>query len=160
MDRSICLAVDVDADATTVFRAVSTTAGQRAFWTADCEAETDRARFGFVAAPGDLHVSVSTEPDKLVRMHVSSGFPFWEGSTWEWEIGGPGRSETDTGGAVPAPWVRRRVRRDRSRVHGADLGDDPGPAVPVREQWNPAAVLPGNLRMTAGPISSGPRHGD
>ena len=97
MDRSICLAVDVDADAATVFRAVSTTAGQQAFWTADCAVEANRARFGFIAAPVDLHVSVSTEPDKLVRMHVTSGFPFWEGSTWEWEIGGPGRSETGTG---------------------------------------------------------------
>jgi hypothetical protein len=97
MDRSISLALDVDADASTIFEALSTTAGQRAFWTADCDVETDRARFGFAAAPVDLPVQVSTEPDKLVRMRVTSGFPFWEGSTWEWEIGAPGRTDAGTG---------------------------------------------------------------
>jgi len=55
------------------------------------------ARFGFTAAPVDLQVTVSAEPDKLVRIHVTSGFPFWEGSTWEWEIGSPGRTDTGTG---------------------------------------------------------------
>lgn len=40
---------------------------------------------------------MTTEPGKLVRMHVTSGFPFWEGSTWEWELGGAARSETGTG---------------------------------------------------------------
>lgn len=148
MDRSICLALDVDADAGSVFRAVSTTAGQRGFWTADCDVATDRARFGFAAAPVDLHVTVSTEPDRLVRMHVTSGFPFWEGSTWEWEIGAPGRTEASSEGAVPAPRVRRRVRRDRPRLHGANLGHDPGPVSPVRDQPNPATLLPGNTRMT------------
>lgn len=34
----------------------------------------------------DLEVDVTTEPGKLVRMHVTSGVPFWEGSTWEWEL--------------------------------------------------------------------------
>jgi len=97
MDRSINLALDVDADASTVFQALSTTAGQRGFWTADCEVGADSARFGFTAAPVDLQVTVSAEPDKLVRMHVTSGFPFWEGSTWEWEIGSPGRTDTGTG---------------------------------------------------------------
>src|SRR6478735_10558413 len=67
MDRSISLAMDVDTDAATVFRAVSTTAGQRAFWTADCEVQENRARFGFVAAPVDLHVSVSTEAGPHAR---------------------------------------------------------------------------------------------
>ena len=35
MDRSITLAVDVDADLTRVTDTLSSTAGQRAFWTAD-----------------------------------------------------------------------------------------------------------------------------
>jgi hypothetical protein len=30
-------------------------------------------------------------------MHVTSGFPFWEGSTWEWELGEATRAETGTG---------------------------------------------------------------
>lgn len=96
MDRSIILAVDVDAGAARVFEILSTTAGQRAFWTADCDVSGDRARFGFAAAPVDLVADVSTEPGKLVRMRVSSGLPFWEGSTWEWELGEATRAETGT----------------------------------------------------------------
>jgi hypothetical protein len=29
-------------------------------------------------------------------MHVTSGFPFWTGSTWEWELGPALRAETGT----------------------------------------------------------------
>ena len=87
MDHSINLAVDVDGDPDRVFEILSTTDGQRAFWTADCDVSADSARFGFEAAPVDLLVDVTAEPAKLVRMHVTSGFPFWEGSTWEWELG-------------------------------------------------------------------------
>jgi len=87
MSRAITLAVDTQADAARVFEVLSTTAGQRGFWTADCDVSAERARFGFEQAPVDLEVDVTTTPDKLVRMHVTSGFPYWEGSTWEWELG-------------------------------------------------------------------------
>ncbi len=97
MSRSITLALDVDADAGRVFEALSTTAGQRGFWTADCDVSEDHARFGFEQAPVDLEVEVTSERDKLVRMHVTSGFPFWEGSTWEWELSDAARAETGTG---------------------------------------------------------------
>ncbi len=97
MERSITLATDVATDAQRVFEALSTTTGQRGFWTADCDVSATRARFGFAEAPVDLEVDVTTEPGKLVRMHVTSGFPFWEGSTWEWELGPAARSETGTG---------------------------------------------------------------
>ena len=96
MGRTITLAVDVDADPTRVSEILSTTEGQRAFWTADCDLSGDRARFGFVQAPVDLLAEVSTEPGKLVRMRVTSGFPFWEGSTWEWELGAASRSAAGT----------------------------------------------------------------
>jgi len=39
---------------------------------------------------------VTTEPGKLVRMRVTSGFPFWQGSTWEWELGTASRTEAGT----------------------------------------------------------------
>lgn len=97
MSRSITLAVDVDSDVSRVFEILSTTAGQRGFWTADCEVSADRARFGFTEAPMDLEVDVTTEPGKLVRMHVTAGFPFWTGSTWEWELSEPARAESGTG---------------------------------------------------------------
>jgi hypothetical protein len=96
MDRSITLAADLDQDAGQIFDILSSTSGQRGFWTADCDVETDHARFGFPQAPVDLITDVSTEPGKLVRMRVTSGFPFWQGSTWEWELGPAQRAETGT----------------------------------------------------------------
>jgi len=92
MDRSIILAADVEADRARVFEVLSTTEGQRGFWTADCDVSGDRARFGFPQAPVDLLADVITEPGKLVRMRVASGFPFWEGSA-----GWPGRSPGGAG---------------------------------------------------------------
>jgi hypothetical protein len=86
MDRSIILATDVQADPAGVFDVLSTTRGQQGFWTADCEVSGGHAR-----------ADVTTEPGKLVRMRVTAGFPFWEGSTWEWELGEAARAETGTG---------------------------------------------------------------
>jgi uncharacterized protein YndB with AHSA1/START domain len=94
---SITLAVDVDGDPQRVFEILTTTEGQRGFWTADCDVSLGRARFGFAQARVDLEVDVTSEPGKLVRMHVTSGFPFWEGSTWEWELGPATRAESGTG---------------------------------------------------------------
>ena len=96
MNRSVTLTVDVAADVARVFEILSTTDGQRAFWTVDCDLSPDRARFGFAHAPVDLEAQVTTEPGKLVRMRVESGFPFWEGSTWEWELGEATRVESGT----------------------------------------------------------------
>src|SRR3954468_22359199 len=97
MDRSITLAVDVAADVDRAFDILSTTEGQRAFWTADCDVSSDSARFGFAQAPVDLETSVTSEPGRLVRMRVTSGFPYWEGSTWEWELGPAARADGGTG---------------------------------------------------------------
>lgn len=97
MDRSIALAVDIDADRARVFEALSTTAGQRAFWTADCDLTANRGRFGFAQAPMDLEVGLTIVPQTLVRMKVAVGFPFWVGSTWEWELGEAARAGSGTG---------------------------------------------------------------
>ena len=97
MDRTIILAADVEADRARVFETLSTTSGQRAFWTSDCDVSAGHARFGFPQAPMDLLTDVTIEPGTLVRMRVTSGFPFWEGSTWEWELSEPARAETGTG---------------------------------------------------------------
>src|SRR3954454_7881345 len=97
MSRAITLAVDVDADPNRVSDILSSAEGQRPFWTADCDVSADRARFGFAQAPVDLETDVTTKPGQLVRMTVRSGFPFWEGSTWEWELGPATRAESGTG---------------------------------------------------------------
>jgi uncharacterized protein YndB with AHSA1/START domain len=96
MSHSIILGINVDAAPARVFEILTTTEGQKAFWTADCEVAADHARFGFAVAPVDLVVSVHSEPDTLVQMQVQSGFPFWDGSTWEWELSPNGDSETST----------------------------------------------------------------
>jgi hypothetical protein len=97
LTRSIVLAADLGADRAQVFDALSTTEGQRGFWTADCELGPGHARFGFPQAGVDLLTDVTTEPGKLVRMRVTSGFPFWPGSTWEWELGDAARAPSGTG---------------------------------------------------------------
>jgi hypothetical protein len=97
MSPTITLAVDVDADAARVIDILTTTEGQRAFWTANCDVTGQRARFGFAASPVHLDVDVTTEAAKLVRMDVTSGFPFWDGSTFEWELGPVTRAESGTG---------------------------------------------------------------
>jgi hypothetical protein len=97
MSGSIVLGLDVPADPARVYEILSTTEGQRGFWTADCEVSAGNARFGFAEAPVDLVATVSTVPGKLVRMTVTSGFPFWVGSTWEWELSGPARAQSGTG---------------------------------------------------------------
>jgi hypothetical protein len=97
MTASIVLATDIPAETGRIFEILSTTEGQRGFWTADCDLAAGRARFGFPQAPVDLEADVTVEPDKLVRMRVTSGFPFWEGSTWEWELGAATRAPAGTG---------------------------------------------------------------
>ena len=59
------LAVDVAAGTDRVFEILSSTEGQRGFWTANCDVSGDRARFGFAQAPVDLDVAVNAEPGKL-----------------------------------------------------------------------------------------------
>jgi uncharacterized protein YndB with AHSA1/START domain len=93
--RSIALALEVDAPPARVFEVLSTTLGLRSFWTEDCAVGATRARFGFARTAAQLEASVELEADHLVRMRVISGFPFWEGSTWEWELT-PGEDDEST----------------------------------------------------------------
>ena len=97
MSQNIVLAVDVQTDVARAFEILSTTEGQRGFWTANCDVSRTSARFGFAQAPVDLTTDVVAEPDKLVRMTITSGFPFWTGSTFEWELAAPARAESGTG---------------------------------------------------------------
>jgi uncharacterized protein YndB with AHSA1/START domain len=96
MSHAITLAVDVPAEAARVYEILSTAEGQRAFWTADCDMSADRARIGFPRTPTDLEVEVTTKPDTLVRMRVTSGASFWAGTSWEWELGPAALADTGT----------------------------------------------------------------
>ena len=95
MDKSIALAVQVPADPDRLFAILTSTEGQRATWTDECEVDADHARFGFPGTSTQLEVAVTTEPDRLVRMHVTDGFPYWGGSTWEWSLTPAAEGGTD-----------------------------------------------------------------
>jgi hypothetical protein len=86
MGLRIALAMTVEADPSRVYDVVRTTEGQKAFWTTDCELDEHHGRFGFAQAPVDLHVAIALVSNELVRMKVESGFPGWNGSTWEWML--------------------------------------------------------------------------
>jgi hypothetical protein len=86
MALRIALATTVEAAPSRVYDVVRSTDGQKAFWTSDCELDDRHGRFGFLEAPVDLNVSISLVADELVRMKVESGFPGWNGSTWEWAL--------------------------------------------------------------------------
>src|ERR1700679_3369655 len=96
MGHEIILAINVDAAPERVFEILSTTEGQQAFWTSNCEVSADHARFGFEGAPVALEVRVHTDPTTLVRMQAERGFPFWDGSIWEWELRPNGDHENCT----------------------------------------------------------------
>jgi hypothetical protein len=89
MELRIALAANVKASRSKVYDVLRTTEGHKAFWTSDCELDEHRGRFSFLQAPVDLNVSVALVADELVRMKVESGFPGWNGSTWEWTLASP-----------------------------------------------------------------------
>ncbi len=92
----IVLAIDVDADADRVSEILTTTEGMAAVWTSDGRVGEGSARFGFPEAPVDLECSVEAEPGKRVRFTVDSGFPYWNGSVFEFELGPAAQAEGGT----------------------------------------------------------------
>jgi hypothetical protein len=96
MTLRIALATTVGAGRSKVFDVLRSTEGQKGFWTSDCELDDEHGRFGFLEAPVDLNVSISLVADELVRMKVESGFPGWNGSTWEWSLSSHHDSPSET----------------------------------------------------------------
>jgi len=93
---SIILSTDIDATPEELFEILTTTKGQASFWTSDCDVDPAKARFGFAAAPVDLECSVTSETGRLAAFTIDSGFPFWNGSRFSWELGPAARQETGT----------------------------------------------------------------
>jgi len=85
MSKSIVLAFDVAADPARVYQILTTTQGQSAFWTADCDVHAGHARFGF---PGKATVEadITTQPERLVRMNPTPGLTHGGNVTWEYEL--------------------------------------------------------------------------
>jgi hypothetical protein len=86
MEYRIALATTAEGSRRKVFDVLRTTEGQKAFWTTDCELTDVHGRFSFLEAPVDLEVTISLVEEELVSMTVTSGFPGWNGSTWQWTL--------------------------------------------------------------------------
>ena len=95
MDTTI-LALDIDADPDEIGEILSTTEGMRSVWTSNCDVADGKARFGFAMAPVDLDCTVQVVDGKSVRYTIESGFPFWNGSVFEWELAPAVRAERGT----------------------------------------------------------------
>lgn len=99
MNGPMLFAVEVDADAESVYGAISTEAGEAAFWTSDLDLEPvigSIARFGFPGAQVDLRMRIDAlEPGRLVRWSCRGDFPFWAGMTVTWDL-----SAAATGGTM------------------------------------------------------------
>lgn len=80
--------VDVDADAARIYEAITTKAGEAAFWTPDCDVEPtigSIARFGFEAAPVDLRMRVDElVPGERIAWSCLGDFPHWAGTSVTW----------------------------------------------------------------------------
>ena len=92
MNGPMLHAVDVDSDAESVYRAISSKAGAASFWTSDLDLEPvvgSLARFGFAGAPVDLRMRIEAlEPGRLVRWSCLGDFPYWARTTVTWELSG------------------------------------------------------------------------
>lgn len=82
--------VDVDSDARTIYEAITTKAGEAAFWTSDCDIEPvvgSIARFGFPGAPVDLRMKIDElSPGERIRWSCLGDFPNWAGTTVTWTL--------------------------------------------------------------------------
>jgi len=82
--------VDVASDAQTIYEAITTKAGQAAFWTSDCDVEPvvgSIARFGFPEAPVDLRMRIDElSPGERIRWSCLGDFPHWAGTTVTWTL--------------------------------------------------------------------------
>ena len=90
MNGPIRHAVDIEAPADAIYRAISTSEGEAAFWTSDVDVEPivgSVARFGFPEAPVDLRRRIDArEPGRRVRCACLGDFPYWAGTTISWEL--------------------------------------------------------------------------
>jgi hypothetical protein len=82
--------VDVDRDARAIYDAITTQAGEAAFWTSDCDVEPvvgSVARFGFPGAPVDLRMRIEAlEAGQTVRWSCLGDFPHWAGTAITWSL--------------------------------------------------------------------------
>jgi|SRR6266508_2947097 len=90
MDRGIVHRVDVQADAPTLFRALTTTDGLKGFWTPGSQVEPEVgtvAVFNFAGSPVELKLRIDRlDEGKRVAWTCLGDFPYWQGTTMTWEL--------------------------------------------------------------------------
>ena len=90
MARSIILAVEIDAPAADIYRAITTQEGLASFWTPDVTAAPEvgaALRFGFAEAPVDLEMTVTAlDPHERVSWTCQGPWPYWTGTEVHWTI--------------------------------------------------------------------------
>jgi uncharacterized protein YndB with AHSA1/START domain len=78
----------IDADANTIYDAISTGKGLAGFWTKDSQADAKEgsiAKFGFGGPSLEMRVD-ELKPGRLVRWSTHKGFDDWNGTRVTWEI--------------------------------------------------------------------------
>ena len=86
----IVMACSIDADAGTVFRAISTSEGVQGWFTANADigegvGAVHRLTFPELPAPWELRVDEEESPSRL-RLSVLVGPPQWEGTSMTYEV--------------------------------------------------------------------------
>src|SRR6266852_2921203 len=80
--------VEINADASKIYEALSTAKGLASFWTADSQAEPNVgsvAKFGFHGPVLEMTVE-ELKPGQRVRWSTRWGFPEWQGTSVTWDI--------------------------------------------------------------------------
>jgi uncharacterized protein YndB with AHSA1/START domain len=95
---SIVLARASSATAVSIYAALTTTEGLRAFWTPSADAASqvgDSLRFGFAEAPVDLTMKLAAaDPGERVHWSDVAPWPTWSGTDVSWLILDDGESRT------------------------------------------------------------------
>ena len=136
----IVMACSIDADAGTVFRAISTSEGVQGWFTANADigegvGAVHRLTFPELPAPWELRVDEEETPSRL-RLSVLVGPPQWEGTSMTYEV-----VERPDGG-VTLKFRSRGFRKRRRRTRLDDrLGDEDARSQEVRRDGEARSVL-------------------
>jgi uncharacterized protein YndB with AHSA1/START domain len=99
MGMSILHAMDIAADPSTVYEAITTHKGEAGFWTSNNDIEHNvgsTARFGFPEAPIDARMRVEElDPGQRVAWASLGDFPYWADTRITWDLS-PGPDGTGT----------------------------------------------------------------
>jgi len=113
--------VDVASDPQTIYEAITTKAGEAAFWTSDCDIEPvvgSTARFGFQEAPVDLRMRIDElSAAERVRWSCLGDFPHWAGTTVTWTLSSASSGDGTAVAFSHAGWAADYPESEYARVN-------------------------------------------